>query len=56
MYFTQEGIELSLTHTEQFDKLYPTGYLQSLQHLEQQKQCTTEVQFRLLADAVIALN
>ena len=35
-YFSLEDVELGLAHAEQFDKLYPADYLQSLQHLEQQ--------------------
>lgn len=35
MYFTLEGVELSLEHAEQFDKLYPADYLQSLKLLKQ---------------------
>jgi superfamily II DNA helicase RecQ len=30
MYFTLEDVELGLSFTEQFDKLYPIDYLQSL--------------------------
>jgi hypothetical protein len=41
MYFSYEDVELGLAHAEQFEKLYPFDYLESLQLLEKM-QPTTE--------------
>lgn len=47
-YFTLEDVELGLTHAEQFDKLYPADYLQSLHHMEKLPAPTTEPQLKVL--------
>jgi hypothetical protein len=54
-YTTIQQVELGLSFQEQFDKLYPSDYLTSLNYL-QKCSPTTEPQLKILDEAVSMLN
>lgn len=55
-YQSIQQLELGLEHMEQFDKLYPADYIQSLKLLEKLPAPTTESQNKAILDAISSLN